>query len=190
MHGGTRLRSLAEARLLVDGTTSPVLVVLDELNNEMGQRLWESIRAAVANDEPIKLQAALEDLRTARGDSFLFLHQLALRAVETGRLDRIHVHGLSLPDVICYIPPERVLSHPEPWDVLLQRWRDDALPREPKNLKRWLRDNRFLPADPSLTNDLIRDAVDGMSRGGVPVHPDLVELGLKIRALANFAPNS
>lgn len=191
MHGGTRLRSLAEARLLMDGTDAEILVVLDDLDDlddldaSVAVEVAEQIDQAAKASDTDELRSALEDLRRRgqKNDSLLFLHQFFARAAFLGDVGRVHIHGLSLPDVVCYLDPETVLQDPQPWDTLLDRWTADAAPNQPKNLKGWLRRQRLLPDDPQQVDEAVEQAALRMADEGRPLHPDLVSLGLRIAEL-------
>lgn len=182
IHGAARLRSLAEARLLMHGTDAPVLIVLDDLDASLASELLAEIKTGHASSDPTRVTEALEKLRATKGDSYLFLHQFAHAALQVGSLDRIHVHGLSRPDVICYLPPQLLLdtAADADWEDLLSRWRADAAPLEPSNLKKWLRGKGLLPQDPRAIDARIEQAANEVRRKNIPIHPDLVGLGLRI----------
>jgi len=186
MHGGTRLRSLADASLIIDGTDSQVLVVLDDANAEGISDAFEKVKRAHAGHDSVTRDLALQDIREMgrKNDSYLFLHQFALRAAEVNNLDRIHIHGLSLPDVICYLDPDTLLSNKESWDRLINAWTSEAAPAPPKNIKGWLRRKKLLPDAADDVDQAIERAILQMQQEQRPLHTDLVELGLRIVALA------
>jgi hypothetical protein len=184
IHGGARLRSLAEARLLFDGTDAQILVVLNDLVHAEITPIWRSIQDAGAQGSFDTAHTSIEELRGMKGDSYLFLHQFASRAPPRGRLDRVHVHGLGQPDVICYLTPELVLNRPEPWPDLIQRWTRSAAPADPKNLKGWLKKQGLLPQDQASIDASIATAATQMKVDHVPVPADLVALGLHVVELA------
>lgn len=95
------------------------------------------------------LAPAWKDWTVKKSSERLFLHRLGVRALEDGRMDRIHVHGLSQPDVICYLPPGLLLQKPGEWPDLIRRWKKDAAPKQAENLKKWLVANHYLPSDRS-----------------------------------------
>ncbi|MTB89051.1 hypothetical protein H9L21_11230 [Aeromicrobium senzhongii] len=186
MHGGTRLRSLAEARALIDYSDAKLLVVLDELDHELVTDVFGRLQEAVAGGNPESRAAVLAELRSLgnSNDSFLFIHQFALRAVELGILDRVEFFGLSQPDIICYLEPASVLSEDESWDRLLDQWRRDAAPQPPRNIKKWLRGKGFLPDDAHLVDEAIEMATMRAARSA-NLHPDLVALGARILELSS-----
>lgn len=181
MHGATRLRSLTEAQLLVRGTDAPILVVLDEMEATRGTDLLDAVKAADSDDSR---REALERLRTTKGDSYLFLHQFAQAADQLGALDRVSVHGLSLPDIICYLPVDLMLgTGAPPWESLIKRWRSSAGDMRATNLKGWLKKQKLLPQNSSELDEAVRRAADHARRENRPVHKDLVDLGLRIMDL-------
>lgn len=187
IHGAARLKSLADAQLLVAGTDAAIVIVLDELNLNEGRDALTAIRDAVTSGDSEETRSALESVRLAgrKNDSLLFLHQFASEAMKLDALDRITVHGLSYPDVICYLDPDTVLTKVVPWDELIERWKRDAAPAEPKNLKGWLRRNKFLPDDQEAVDNAVEFAALRMRDEHRPLHQDLVGLGLNIRDLGS-----
>ena len=185
IHGATRLRSLAEARVIMRGTDSPVLIVLDDLDASRANALLADVKAARLSDDSSSLGSALEALRATKGDSYLFLHQFVHAALEVGNLDRVHIHGLSLPDVICYLPAERLLRADVEWGELLEQWRSEAGPAGASNLKKWLRGRRLLPQNAEEIDALIEVVSGEVRRMNFPIHHDLVQLGMRIVELAN-----
>lgn len=187
MHGGRYARSMADARLLFEGTDAPVLVVLDNLQHDQVHAVWTQTTALAKEGRLDDARACLEGLDRQKSSERLFLHQLGVRALEVGRMDRIHVHGLSQPDVICYLPTGLLLQKPGEWPDLIRRWKKDAAPKQAENLKKWLVANHYLPSDRSELDRRIEHAAFQARRAGAPVHPDLVGLGLDIQSLGASA---
>ena len=185
LHGGRHTRSVAEARLLFDGTDADVLLVLDNLDHQQVHEIWSETTSLAAQGDFDAARVRLDGLQRSKSAERLFLHQLGLRALEVGRIDRIHIHGLSLPDVICYLPPEELLNKPTPWERLIDSWRRDASPEQPKDLKKWLKTNHLLPVEPELLDAAVERAAVAARRGSLPLHPDLVGLGLRIQSLGS-----
>lgn len=185
-HGGTRLKSLAEPALIINATDAEILVVLDELQSSVVDPLWTEIRRSAAAGDFDAARTAIDALRQHHDDSFLFLHQFALRALESSCLDRVHVHGLSLPDVICYLPEDELLLKPEPWTSLISRWRSDAAAKNKKasNIKKWLKQDGALTTDEKQLDQLVVDVAHRTAQAGQPIHEDLAQLGIRIRELA------
>jgi ABC-type transport system involved in cytochrome c biogenesis ATPase subunit len=185
LHGGRHTRSVAEARLLFDGTDAEILLVLDNLEHQWVHEIWSKTRALATQGEFDAARVSLDGLERSKSAERLFLHQLGLRALEVGRMDRIHIHGLSMPDVICYLPPEQLLNKPTPWERVIARWRKDAAPEEAKDLKKWLKTNHLLPTEADRLNAAVESAAVAAHRDSLPLHPDLVGLGLRIQSLGS-----
>ncbi|KHL18323.1 UNVERIFIED_CONTAM: hypothetical protein LK11_07045 [Mumia flava] len=168
------------------GTDSQVLIVLDDLTVSEGNDALARIKSAAAGPDPAQLRAVLEEVRVKgqKHDSLLFLHQFAKVAAELGHLDRVSIHGLAYPDVICYLDPETVLTSEHPWETLINRWTRDAAPEPPKNLKKWLRREGLLPDDQQLIDEAIERGAIQMEQEGRGLHRDLVALGSRITELA------
>lgn len=188
MHGAKRAQSLADARFLFGGTDAHLLVVLDNLSSGV-QATWEAAASAHQRgfpDQAIEILKPLLEERKQRGDEYLFLHQLALRAIETNRIDRIRVFGLSRPDIICYLPPDLLLSDCQlSWDDLLERWRASFGEAPASNLKGWLKAEGLLPTDPNEIDRRIRDVSARVARAHNPMHADLVALAARIVELGS-----
>ena len=187
LHGGRHAPSLADARLLFDGTDAQVLLVLDNLNHGQVHEIWTRTTTLAATGDFEGAKACLDELRHSKSSETLFLHQLGLRALEVGRMDRIHIHGLSLPDVICYLPPDTLLTKAKPWSKLISSWQRDSAPKPPTNLKGWLKTNHHLPSDQEQIDDAVQNAAVAAHRDGLPVHSDLVQLGLHIQDLGSVS---
>lgn len=186
IHGGTKLKSLAEPALMINATDAEILVVLDELQSSVVDPLWSEVKRLTAIGDFDEAREAIDVLRQQDGDSFRFLHQFAFRALESGCLDRVHVHGLSLPDVICYLPENELLLTPEHWDSLIHDWRSGAAPKVASNIKKWLKSRGALPTDEKDLDRLVVEAAQRTARAGLPIHQDLVRLGMRIRELASL----
>lgn len=110
---------------------------------------------------------------------------IATTRTSPGGLERIHVHGMSLPDAICYLPSRLLLSTEASWDELIAQWRADAAPKEPSNLEKWLRERKLLPPDPRALDALIEDVASQARRRNEHLHPNLVALGVRVLDLGH-----
>lgn len=187
LHGGRHAPSLPDARLLFDGTDAQVLLVLDNLKHQEVNEIWTRTTTLAATGDFEGARACLDGLKHSKSSELLYLHQLGLRALDAGRMDRIHVHGLSLPDVICYLPPELLLTEAKPWSKLIGSWQRDSASKPPTNLKQWLKTNHYLPSDPEQIDAAVLSATVKAYRDGLPVHSDLVELGLHFQNLGSVS---
>lgn len=187
LHGGRHAPSLADARLLFDGTDAQVLLVLDNLNHQQVHEIWTRTTTLAATGDLEGARASLDDLRDSKSSETLFLHQLGLRALEVGRMDRIHIHGLGLPDVICYLPPDLLLAEAKPWSKLISSWKRDSANKPPTDLKQWLKTNHLLPDDQEQIDAAVQNAAVAAHRDGRHVPSDLMELGLHILDLGSVS---
>ena len=185
MRGAAHAKSLAEAKMLFQATNGPILVVVDGLSNQHLAPLWREIKAADRAGETADALSKIGQLSTLRVEEAEFLAELAKAAVESKTLRRIEVHGLSLPDIICYLPESSVLLRDdEPWDALLERWVAAAKNNNPRNIKGFLKNKNLLPNDTAELNERVRDAAIRAASTISIVHPDLIALGDAITDLA------
>ena len=185
MRGAAHAKSLAEAKVLFRATNGPILVVVDGLINQHLAPLWREIKAADRAGETAGALSKIGQLSTLRVEEAEFLAELAKAAVESKTLQRIEVHGLSLPDIICYLPESSVLLRDdESWNVLLERWVAAARNNNPRNIKGFLKNKSLLPKDTAELNERVRDAAIRAASTISIVHPDLVALGDVITELA------
>ncbi|MCX5042360.1 AAA family ATPase [Aldersonia sp. NBC_00410] len=191
MHGAKSAVSLAEARLLFDGTDADIILVLDNLRNDRINRDWQRIIDFVQVGELDQARSAVDTLKDGgKTAEALFLHQLALRALETGRLDRIHVFGLSQPDVICYLPVDRILARTnKDWPNLTAAWKRESagFKNGPVDIKKWLVGRKLISSDHNQLTQAIEDAAISTRKAQTPLHPDLCVLGDLIRALGQHS---
>lgn len=186
IHGGARLKSLADAQMIVNGTDAPILIVLDDLDGELASKALAKIRACHSAGEQGALLDALEELRGygKRNDSLLFLHQFAAAAIKVDGLERVRVHGLSRPDIICYLDTDTILDQRGRWEDLIDMWIAESSPVPAKNIKAWLVRKKMLPAQHEEINERVELASMRMKLESRALHPDLVRLGLLIRELS------
>jgi energy-coupling factor transporter ATP-binding protein EcfA2 len=175
--GAKALTSVADASILFDFTSASIIVVLDNTQNEAVQPIWRRLVSADAQDDERGAQSALRDLELVDTGEGRWLRQFAGQAIKTHRLDRVTVHGLSQPDVICYLPSHFFIDGSESWEEPLAKWRSAARGHHPTDFKGWLRSQGFRGASVKV----IGRAVDSVVAQAAALHPDLVSLGLRIR---------
>ncbi len=117
------------------------------------------------------------------GGEASWLRNLATHALANGMFNRIHVHGLHEPDVICYLPPHFFVDGAASWEPLLDDWRRTYAPATPQDLKGWLRENRGA----RISKKTIERATQALHDGGAALSADLTSLGLRIRELSTWA---
>lgn len=186
MRGAIHAKSLVEARLLFMATEAQILVVLDNLRNREVSKPWAKLQAAAAIGD---LDAAQESVATIAGlkaGEAKYLAELASAALETGDVSRIHVHGLSQPDIVCYLPESELLPQPSPtWEELKESW--STASQSPSNIKKYLHNRKLLPAPNTADlNMLIANAANAAANTPALVDPDLIGLGDHIVSLARI----
>lgn len=186
MRGAKGLRTVAEAELLFNGTSAPVLVVLDNLGANVEQA-WLAARDHTAAGDLDAARKTLHELRRLGTGEAKWVSELGLAALQVARLDRIRIFGMCEPDAVCYLPAERLLRDGHSWGECLDAY-TAAVPdvRSGPPLKKWLVDNRHAT---SFSDDAIRDAVRALGkavRAGQPLHPDLQNLQSTIRELTGL----
>lgn len=189
MHGGTGAQSLAEARLLIDGTDVEILVVLDNLDQKRVAPIWQLAKDRAAVGAVDDARTALAELRMGgKNSERKYLHQLGDVALATGCFDRLHIVGLTRPDVICYIPEAAIFpprKKPPQWEPLVEKWRNHTdVTVSGRSIKGYLTSMSLFPRDDLARDRAVEDSVGNASREGLPVHPELLALGAKIEELA------
>lgn len=178
--GAKALTTLLDSDLLFSFTDAHVVLVLDNLNQAVIGEIWVRITAAYTAGDDQAAKRALRDLERIPGGEAGWLRNLAEQALTNGMLDRIHVHGLHEPDVICYLPPEFFVEGASSWEPLVADWRRHFAPRPPVDLKAWLRENRR----GRISKKTIEAATRALQQTGRALSDDLVSLGLRTRELA------
>jgi hypothetical protein len=133
--GAKTLPSVVSARLLWDYTDPQVCVVMDNLARERLEPIWREAVDLAAEGKINAAKARLRELEGLPGGEPKWLRELLARSIDLGTFRRLHALPLTMPDVICYLPPD-ALGLPGTWDELLAEWRDGS-PR-PNDLKGWL----------------------------------------------------
>lgn len=146
LRGATALKSVVESRLLFDGTRAFVLLVVDNTNHEL-VGIWDSART-MSDTDPDRAKQLLLELPDSNTGERRWLREVGIAAIEQGRLNRLHVHAMTEPDVICYLPADIVLGVGRTWEDVKQRWAADAPNgKAPSNLKGWLRNAKLSVTD-------------------------------------------
>ncbi|MBY6687228.1 AAA family ATPase [Rhodococcus sp. BP-149] len=186
IRGAKRLKSLAEARLLFSATEAKILVVVDNIQNSKLDSLWSAITAAAAVGDFELARSTAATIATLGNDEGQFLGELATAALEFGNIDRIEVHGLSQPDVICYLPTASFLGPEAPsWPQIIREW-TAKMRNRPSNIKKYLKDAGYLPQDSREIDDLVVSAAESAANGAELLDPDIIALGERIMALSTI----
>lgn len=197
MHSGAKASSLAEARLMIDGSNAPILVVLDNTAHAEVEPVWTTtLEKFDAGDLGGARQFAYDKLQRSKSSELGYLRQLAIAAIEAGNLGRIKIYGLSRPDVVCYLPEDLILTPGKKkanwtWDRFIQAFHDDERVRkerlekkfEPRSIKEFLNSNGWLPSEKDLPK-AIEDACVAARTAGRVRHDDLNGLAAKVMELS------
>jgi hypothetical protein len=179
--GAKTLPSLVDASLLFDFTDATIVLVLDNLDSDVLGPIWARLLGAYRAGNNPAVEGALREIGRVPGGEGQWLRSLAEQAVQARTLQRIHLHGLRQPDVICYLPPRFFDLDAESWEPLLRDWRARYAPRAPTDLKGWLREQ---PRKARIFRRAIERAAQHLRQSGAPVDEDLTALGLRIREAA------
>lgn len=138
-HGAHNVRSVIESQLLMLYTTAPVLVLLDMSGYGHLAEIWRNARTA-ANEghEGVAKRMLMEAAETSDLSKVeRAAVDLALAAIDTGHWRRLHLHVLSKPDIIYYLPAGAVVPGHGTWDEITAAYRQDRFERE--GIKEWLK---------------------------------------------------
>ncbi|MDH3010061.1 AAA family ATPase [Gordonia alkanivorans] len=191
LHGGRNVSALPEARLMIDTNQAPILVVMDHLRADAIGGAWERIKGhAEAGRFEDALRVVERDLKVGGGKSELsYLRQLARTSIENHNTSRLYIHGLSRPDVICYLPEEFILTQnprKKNWHQLIDEWENNPSPTVRKrSIKEFLTGRNLFPKDPQERNISIENAAIMAAKNGMTPHQDLIGLAIRIKELAD-----
>lgn len=173
MLGAKNAVAVLDAQVLISMTDATVLVVLDNDAHGRLYPMWERLRAHADSGDVEAADKEVNAIRLIGTGESSWLAELAERSLRIGRLDRLHVFGLSEPDVLFYLPPE-AFKLTDPWLDLHREWR--ALPRGRADFKTWLRSEKGA----SISTPRAKRAATALQ----DVPPDLAELADCIRRLS------
>jgi hypothetical protein len=182
MRGAKNLSSLAQADILFDYTDAPILVVLDGVHDDLVTPHWQAAADLAAQGRPGDARRALMRLDELPGGEAKWLRELGQRAVDSGRIKRIHIASIGVPDIICTLPVDLIAPSElgDTWDQVLEGWRRSARPGQTaRDLKGWLADKRN--GRPVSLREIGR-VVDKAATEHL--HPALAELAQRISDLA------
>jgi hypothetical protein len=152
------------------------VVVLDGLSAYAFTRFGVVAKWAALSGAAKTAARALRGLARLPGGEPRWLRELLEKALTTGHWDRVHPHPLSMPDIVCYLPPN-ALGLTSDWDRLVQDWRRSAGRSAAVDLKGWLTTKYRV----NLGVRALRRAV----KTAVPVR-EIQDLGLEIRVLSGM----
>lgn len=152
IRGGKKLAGTVDSRVLFDFTSAHLVAVLDNVRVEHVTEVWERAQhAAVRGDISLAKQIVEDEIRDDTSESG-YLRSWLRRALDYGHAGRMTPLGLGAPDIIEYLPVERVVPKAASWEALHEQHRIalDASPKTLRSFKDWLSDRwrvRFNPDD-------------------------------------------
>lgn len=118
MGGTDGLSSIAEAAYLFASSSAPIIVCLDSLDTSVSADLTQ-IKQLPRQDERRQVLATLRSTpRYKKHPEMRALLELITSATEHDRLDRLHVHAFTKPDIVRYIDVNLMSTRPGSWEEL------------------------------------------------------------------------
>lgn len=118
LHGARGAKSLADAALLARMLSAPIVVLFDNDQSGHLDRFWNDLRA-LSPDEPDRIDELVKALPPEKEfPERAYISSLARELHALRQVDRFLVQGLSLPDIIEYLPVEEFVSKAGSWDKL------------------------------------------------------------------------
>ncbi len=184
MRGAKGLSQVAQSNVLWSATDAEFVVVLDGIHpGEVNAILNDARKAYIEQspDEALTILQRLDSDTVGPVTERRAIRELFYEAVQSGRLQRIHIAGLPQRDILRYLDPRHLVEFhtsevecvrsEQIWDTLHDDWRHDT--RSPRvDFKTWLASS--FPGT-SFNEDRLRTAVQRLDQ----MHPD-------IRALLAF----
>ena len=137
MRGTRELRSLPEARLLLDFTTATIIVAVDNVRGERLAELWRRVRELATNgDAEGAIALVHETLRRGPGEEQR-VREFCSRAIELGELWRFEIFGFDKPDIVEYLDHRMLVPESKSWADLRKRHNNNG---GKTDFKRWLTD--------------------------------------------------
>ena len=187
MRGAKGLRSLAEANLLFTGTNAPILLVLDNIQIEV-VHTWELARLRAQTGDADAATELLLSVKDRGQGELRWLKELGRLAIRTGRLDRLHVFGLTQIDAVCYLPANALLKGGRDWEAAVAAYAaaESSFAADQRRLspKEWWVKNGWAS---TFSEEAVEQAVSKLRKAvnnGDLIHPDLLNLGERLRQLA------
>jgi hypothetical protein len=170
--GAKRMNESLAVPMIFDYTDAQVVIVLDNVPD--GAKLWDELVSHRAHDRTAIEQTLRRFGRLGTGEG-RWLEAFARAALERDQLHRVTVHGLSQPDIVCYLPPEAFGIEHVKWPSLVAAWR--AASSRPVDIKQWLRTTKGA----KINTRRIESAAAQLAATGSPLPDDLTALAGTIR---------
>jgi hypothetical protein len=124
--------------ILFDFTDAGVVVCLDRVKLDPYVEGWEEAKALSRKGRVGPALKALEPLTIWQTPEGLAMHQLARRAIERRRADRIDIHGMERPDIIEYLPVKAFVRDADDWSEVTREWKRYRGAGGDRSFKEWL----------------------------------------------------
>jgi hypothetical protein len=121
MRGTRGLKSVLDARLILEFTSANVIIVLDHTRGRLVSEVWDSAKEAAERGNRAKAIRILSRLEADTNEERL-LNEFCRKAISAGIHDRFRVFGFTKPDIIEYLPVEKVVPGATSWDSLKREW--------------------------------------------------------------------
>lgn len=177
IRGGKKLAGTVDSRVLFDFTSAHLVAVLDNTRLENVSEVWARAQdAAVRGDLPLARRFVEDEIRDDGGESG-YLRSWLRRALDYGHSSRMTPLGLGAPDIIEYLPVQRLVPRATSWGELHEQHRAEleTSSKTPRAFKDWLT-RRFKVR--FAQEDLVKYAE------GVPVPQDFGRLMKSIEAIS------
>ncbi len=142
MDGTHNLPSVIDSQFIFDYTSASVIICLDRIRADRVEVVFAEANELLQAGPPRSARNRFDKALNERGWSpeELAAFRFGRRAVETRKLDRVRVFGLSEPDIIYYLPVEYFVPGERSWQPVQQRYRDTR--RDGQKMYEWLRETR------------------------------------------------
>lgn len=176
LRGGSKLPATVESRVLFEFTRAHLIGLVDNQRAAVLADTWASaLEAAAQGDVEAATRIVLDGIGRSESEA-VFITNWLTAALEKGLEGRISPYALELPDIIEYLPVDRLIPGANSWSALRDMHSAERLKapaRTARDFKAWL-GARFAV---TLNASMLRNAADGL-----PVPRDFERLMKQIEA--------
>lgn len=150
--GAKNLGSAADASFLWRYTEAHVMVLVDNEDDEAVATIWTRAQRAGSEEDQLR---ALSELKVGGKAEGKFLQEFCSAVLSHGQANRVSIHGLSLPDILEYLPVGSFApkAKSRSWASL----RDDYVASASgKNFKEWMRTSHAADYSDANVLDAVR----------------------------------
>lgn len=117
MRGTRGLKSVLDASFILEFTTAKVIIVLDHTRGELVSEVWESAKRSAEAGDRDTARRTLDALKGNSNEERQLL-EFCRKAIDAGIHDRFDVFGFAKPDIIWYLPVEKIVPDATSWESL------------------------------------------------------------------------